>query len=114
MTELNHEASDHRNESHQRQQLPPRDPNDHTIYIGKKPPMSYVIAVVTRFNNGDNEVKIKARGRSIVTAVDVTQIVKNRFISTLKIKNVDITTEELTSEDGRVSRVSSIEITMTK
>ena len=92
----------------------PRDPNDHTVYIGKKPPMSYVIAVVTRFNNGDSEVKVKARGRNISVAADVTQIVKNRFIPTLKIKNVDITTEELTSDDGRMLRVSSMQIAMTK
>ncbi|MDP3741933.1 MAG: DNA-binding protein Alba [Candidatus Micrarchaeota archaeon] len=94
--------------------MPPRDPNDHTIYIGKKLAMSYVLAVVTRFNNGDNEVKVKARGRNISVAVDVTQIAKNRFIPTLKIKNVEITTEELTSDDGRMSRVSSMEITMNK
>ncbi len=91
-----------------------RDPNDRTVYIGKKLAMSYVLAVVTRFNNGDSEVKVKARGRNISVAADVTQIVKNRFIPTLKIKNVDITTEELTSDDGRVSKVSSMQITMTK
>ena len=133
MTELNQETTHahephqpvHGHETHQpaqrlqgsqpqRKQLPPRDPNDRTVYIGKKLAMSYVLAVVTRFNNGDSEVKVKARGRNISVAADVTQIVKNRFITTLKIKHVDITTEELTSDDGRMSRVSSIEITMTK
>lgn len=91
-----------------------RDPNDNTIYIGKKNVMNYVIAVVTQFNNGSNEVKVKARGRSISCAVDVTQIVKNRFVPTLKIADIKLSTEELMSEDGRMSKVSSMEVTMTK
>ena len=85
-----------------------------TVYIGKKPTMSYVLAVVTHFNNGLPEVKVKARGRSISQAVDVTQIVKNRFVPTMLISNVDITTEELPREDGSMSRVSSILISMKK
>lgn len=91
-----------------------RDPNDNTIYVGKKSVMNYVIAVVTQFNNSSTEVKLKARGRSISHAVDVTQIVKNRFIPTLKIKDIILTTEELISEDGRPTKVSSMEIIMTK
>ncbi len=91
-----------------------RDPNDNTVYIGKKNAMNYVIAVVTQFNNGLPEVHVKARGRSISRAVDVTQITKNRFIPTLKIADISLSTEELMSEDGRMAKVSSIEITMTK
>lgn len=90
----------------------PRDPN--TIYIGKKPPMSYVLAAVTQFNSGSNEVKVKARGRSISTAVDVTQIVKNRFINDIKIEMMDISTEELQSEDGTMRKVSSVTLAMRK
>jgi len=88
--------------------------NENTVYIGKKPTMSYVLAVVTHFNNGLPQVKVKARGRSISQAVDVTQIVKNRFVPTMQITNVEITTEELPREDGTTSRVSSIQITLTK
>ncbi len=85
---------------------------DGIIYVGKKGVMSYVWAVVTQFNNGAPEVKVKARGRSISKAVDVSQIIKNRFIQNAVIKGIDLSTEELQSEDGSMSKVSSMEITM--
>jgi len=37
---------------------------DNTIYIGNKPVMNYVLAVVSQFNEGADEVVIKARGRA--------------------------------------------------
>jgi len=83
--------------------------NDNTVFIGRKPTMNYVLAVVTQFNTGD-EVVIKARGKSISTAVDVAEIVKSRFIQDLKVKDIQISTESLKSEDGRSVNVSSIEI----
>ena len=43
---------------------------ENVIYVGNKPPMSYVLAVVTQFNSGSTEVVIKARGRAISRAVD--------------------------------------------
>ncbi|MFQ5405828.1 MAG: DNA-binding protein Alba [Candidatus Micrarchaeia archaeon] len=88
--------------------------DDGTVYVGKKNVMSYVMAVVTQLNNGASDVKVKARGRSISRAVDVTQIVKNRFISNLKFSDIKLETEELQNEDGSTSRVSSITITMAK
>ena len=36
---------------------------DNTVFVGNKPVMNYVLAVVTQFNNGAEEVAIKARGR---------------------------------------------------
>jgi len=37
--------------------------DENTIFVGNKPPMSYVLAVVTQFNmSGPEEVIIKARG----------------------------------------------------
>jgi DNA-binding protein len=98
------------------QQMPARqerkDPN--TIYIGKKPVMGYVLAVVTQFNNGMNEVFIKARGKSISRAVDVAEIVRNRFLAGVKVEHIKISTEELDSEDGTKSKVSVIEIKLSK
>ena len=85
---------------------------DTTIYVGKKPSMVYVLAVITQFNNGAREVTIKARGKVISTAVDVSQIVMNRFLKTAKIKDIRVGTEELTCEDKSISRVSAIEIIM--
>ena len=40
--------------------------DENTIFVGSKPPMSYVLAVVTQFNsNGSDGVIIKARGSAI-------------------------------------------------
>jgi len=87
---------------------------DNTVFIGKKGTMGYVLAVVTQFNNGANEVSVKARGKLISRAVDVAEIVRSRFMPDAKIKNIAISTEELTSEDGSKSKVSAIEITLSK
>ena len=88
--------------------------DDNVIYIGKKPPMSYVLAVVTQFNgNGSKEVILKARGRSISTAVDTAEIVRNRFMKNAKLKDIKIGTESVTNEEGRETNVSSIEISLT-
>ncbi len=87
---------------------------DNTVFIGKKNAMSYVLAVVSQFNQGSQEVKVKARGRTITRAVDVSQIVKNKFVPDLKISLADIGTEDLQSEDGRPSRVSSITLLLRK
>jgi archaea-specific DNA-binding protein len=81
------------------------------IFVGNKPSMSYVLAVVTQFQSaGSNEVVIKARGRAISRAVDTAEIVRNRFIKNLDIKDIKIGTESVTNEEGRSSNVSSIEI----
>lgn len=80
------------------------------VYIGKKPTMNYVLAVVTQFNNGEKSVVLKARGLSINKAVDIEEIVKNRFIKDLKY-DVKISTDKVQGED-RESNVSSIEITL--
>ena len=85
--------------------------DENTIFVGSKPPMSYVLAVVTQFNtSGSDEVVIKARGRAISRAVDTAEIVRNRFVTDAKIKDIKISTESLTNEEGRTSNVSSIEI----
>ena len=88
--------------------------DENVIYVGKKPPMSYVLAVVTQFNSGSAEVVIKARGRSISTAVDTAEIVRNRFVTDAELIDVKIGTEVITNEEeGRTSNVSSIEIILT-
>jgi len=89
------------------------NPDENVIYVGNKPPMSYVLAVVTQFNGGSDDVIIKARGRAISRAVDTAEITRNRFVTDAKIKNIVIDTESITNEEGRNSNVSSIEITLT-
>ncbi len=85
---------------------------ENTVYVGKKPTMNYVLAVVTQFNSGQSEVTIKARGNSISRAVDVKEIVVNRFLPDLKEKAIRTSSEELTNEDGTKSKVSAILITL--
>lgn len=84
------------------------------IYIGKKSVMGYVLAVVTQFNQGTPDVYIKARGKTISRAVDVAEIVRNRFLPEVKLGNIAIKTEEMDSEDGSKTKVSAIEIKLVK
>lgn len=86
---------------------------DNIVLIGKKDIMSYVLAVVTQFNNGEQTVIVKARGKAISRAVDVVEIVKRRFAQDVNATKIDIGTEEVQGEDGPI-KVSSIEITLTK
>jgi DNA-binding protein len=88
------------------------NPDENIIYVGNKPPMSYVLAVVTQFNGGSEEVVIKARGRAISRAVDTAEITRNRFVTNAKVKEIKIGTESITNEEGRNSNVSSIEISL--
>ena len=87
---------------------------DNTVFIGKKGVMSYVLAVITQFNNGVSEVIIKARGKAISRAVDVAEVVRQRFMSEVNVKDIRISTEELQSEEGNMVKVSAMEITLSK
>ncbi len=86
---------------------------ENEIYVGKKGIMNYVLAVVTQFNQGAKKVHIKARGRAISKAVDVAEIVRNRFLTDVKVEKVEISTEELPSEKG-TSKVSAIDIVLAR
>ncbi|SNQ62652.1 DNA-binding protein Alba [Candidatus Methanoperedens nitratireducens] len=86
---------------------------DNVVYIGNKPVMNYVLAVVTQFNSGASEVTIKARGRAISRAVDVAEVTKNRFMMDSKVKDIKIATERIASERGE-SNISTMEIVMIK
>lgn len=87
--------------------------NDNIVYIGSKPMMDYVMAVMTSFNRNPEGVVLKARGRAISNAVDVAEVTRNRFLTGLTCE-VSIGTEQLEGEDGRPRNVSSIEITLRK
>ncbi len=92
---------------------PPRDPN--TIYVGKKRVMNYVLACMTVLQSGSDTVSIKARGRSISTAVDVAQILTRKFTQGITVKSISIATEKVPNrETNELSNVSSIEIEMGK
>ncbi|MEM3736973.1 MAG: DNA-binding protein Alba [Candidatus Bathyarchaeia archaeon] len=84
-----------------------------TVFIGKKPPMSYVLAVITSFNSGETkEVTLKARGRAITTAVDVVEIIRRRFLKNINISKITTGTEEIAVEEGGKRSVSTIEIVL--
>lgn len=91
-----------------------REPN--VVYIGNKPPMNYVMAIVTAFSMSDaDQVTLKARGRAISTAVDVAEITRRRFLKDAKVKSIAIGTEEVAPREGGSPRnVSTIEISMQK
>lgn len=85
------------------------------ILIGKKPPMNYVLACLTAFHQGANEITIKARGQSISKAVDVAEIVRRKFMPAAKIVETSIGTEEIPMEEtGTIKRSSSIMIKLSK
>ncbi len=87
-----------------------------SVLIGRKPVMNYVLACITLFHGGAGEVNVKARGRAISRAVDVVEVVRRRFLPDVKVKHVDIGTQQMapTEEGGTPSNVSTIEITLAK
>jgi len=85
------------------------------IYVGRKLPMDYVLAIVTAFSDSDaKEAIVKARGRSITTAVDAVEITRRRFVKEMIVDNVAIGTEEMPPREGESNsrNISSIEITL--
>jgi DNA-binding protein len=95
----------------------PTERKPEVIFIGNKPPMSYVMAVITAMSSGKtDEIMLKARGKSITTAVDVAEITTNRFLKDLKVTAIGIGTEEMPPREGnsRSRMVSTMEITLAK
>jgi len=87
------------------------------IFVGNKPPMSYVLAIITSFSSSNTkEITLKARGQAITTAVDVAEITRSRFLKDLKLGKIAIGTAEMPPREGenRSRMVSTIEITLSK
>ena len=84
------------------------------IYVGTKQIMTYVTATLTQLS-GQPTVTIKARGKRITQAVDVSQMIVKRMNSVgYIVSDVRISSDSLTSQDGRQRNVSTIEIDITK
>ena len=81
-----------------------------TVFIGKKPVLNYVLACMTLFKSGHEEVVIKARGRSISRAVDSVEVLRSRFMPNIEVTDIQIGTESLESDDRGPSNVSTIDI----
>lgn len=86
--------------------------DENVVFIGKKPAMSYVLACVTQFNRNQDNVILKARGRAISHAVDVAEIVRNKFVKDAVVKDIKISTEIIDGESGEKLNVSGIEIVL--
>jgi len=82
-----------------------------TIFIGKKPLMTYVTSTIVQLATKPN-VTIKARGLTTAIAIDVAQVVLKKTKPAFAIDNVAIGSESLVSSDGRNSDVSTIEISI--
>ena len=86
----------------------PRD----IIFVGKKPLMTYVNATLTQLSVSEI-VTIKARGKSITQAVDISQMIAKRMNAVgYFVKDVRIASDSLKSNDGKDRNVSTIEIDM--
>ena len=87
---------------------------DSIVFIVKNPFMNFVTGVVMQFNSGVNKVTVKARGKYISRAVDVAEVVRNRFVKESKLDEIKIASEEFEGDDGKKVRISTIEITLVK
>lgn len=89
---------------------------DNSIFVGNKPFMNYVTAVVMQFTAKEApEVIIKARGKFIARAVDIAEVAAKRFLDNQVFpKNIQINSEEFQNQEGRNVRVSTIEIVLEK
>ena len=85
---------------------------DERIYVGSKPILAYVTAVVTSLSKS-NSVKVMARGRAISSAVDVVEVTRRSFLTDIVVDAIDIGTERL-GEAGAERNVSTISIQLTK
>jgi DNA-binding protein len=91
--------------------------NSGIVFIGRKPAMSYVLAIITSLSSSNaKEITLKARGQAITTAVDVAEITRSRFLKDLKVGKISIATEEMPAREGenRPRMVSTMEITLTR
>ena len=89
---------------------------DNSVFIGNKPFMNYVTGVVMQFTTkGATEVIVKARGKFISRAVDVSEVAGKRFLdNTIGVKDIKIDSEQFENKEGKQVRVSNIEITLIK
>lgn len=84
------------------------------VFVGSKPVMDYVLACLTYLNSGSNKIVVKARGRAIPRAVDTIEVLRRSFAKGVQLEGINLSTEGVAREQGQKSRVSAIEISVTK
>ena len=88
--------------------------SEKVVYVGQKPVKNYVIACLTSFSTGSNQIVLKARGRAICKAVDTVELLRRTFMKDAQLQGISICTEQVTREGDKKANVSAIEITLTK
>lgn len=79
------------------------EPN--TVVIGRKSVSNYMLAVIVMFNQGVDEVVLKARGEAINKAVEVYNALRDRLGDSIELAGV-----EIGSEYSGTRRISYIKI----
>ena len=80
------------------------------VIMGVKPIMNYVVACLTLINDGNETVRIRARGKHINKAVDTVELLRRVFLRDLVVRKTTIGTDLLIRDDGNEAKVSTIEI----
>ena len=95
---------------------PVHEDKDNTVYVGTKPFMNYVTGLVMQFTTKDaSEVFLKARGKFISKAVDVSEVTTKRFMKDkIRVREIKINSEDFKNKEGRDVRVSTVEIILEK
>jgi DNA-binding protein len=87
-----------------------------TVFIGSEDPFLYFPDMMSYFDRPEiEEIKLKARGKSISNAVNVAEQFRNRFKNEIEseVKDVSIGTEDVPKKDKKGTfRMSFIEITL--
>ncbi|MET1102273.1 MAG: DNA-binding protein [Pyrodictiaceae archaeon] len=63
---------------------------DNVIVIGKKPIRDYVLSAILLFNEGHEEIVLKAKGSNISKAVDVYNALRNRLPDNIELVSINI------------------------
>ena len=91
---------------------------DNKVYVGIKPFMNYVTAVVTQFHTKkQDDVFVIARGKFTSKAIDIVEVARRTHLKddNIKVENIKIGSNEFIPE-GREKKiyVSTIEIKLVK
>ena len=106
VTEISESQINNKNEDESK----PDEKVRNVIFVGNKTIMTYVNSTLTQLS-ATPIVTIKARGKRITQAVDVSQFIMKRMNSVgYKISDVRISSESLVSQDGKTRNVSLLEI----
>ncbi|MFT4250622.1 MAG: DNA/RNA-binding protein AlbA [Candidatus Woesearchaeota archaeon] len=89
---------------------------DNCIYVGEKPFMNYVAAIIMQFTTQEQPtVRIKARGKHISRAVDVSEVAIKDFLEgEANIQEMTSTSEQVRNREGKQVRVSTVDITLAR